>query len=127
MEINMNALEITNLQNQCYVCLENKNIECLCITDCNHYFCKECLDKWFNVGKSSCPVCRKNIIYFNYLNETNRVICVTKNIYTPPRLNYDVLYINHRLYKLLLAGSFLGILSSAINIYMFSMCDEFKY
>ena len=127
MEINMNALEITNLENQCYVCLENKVMDTLCITDCNHSFCKDCLDKWFNVGKTSCPICRTDISYFKYLNENTRVICVTKNIYRPPRLNYEVLYINHRLYKLLLAGSLLGILSSAINIYMFNMCDEFKY
>ena len=47
---------VENLQS-----IEDEN---MCTTDCNHEFCKECLDNWFNRHKLSCPLCRKNIEYF---------------------------------------------------------------
>jgi len=59
----------------CSVCLDD-DIESnnLCLTDCHHQFCKKCLDEWFDQGKQSCPMCRKDIKYFEHDNEKNRII-----------------------------------------------------
>jgi hypothetical protein len=46
----------------CAICLEdyNNNVNATCvITNCNHYFCKKCIDEWFNIS-SKCPICMKN-------------------------------------------------------------------
>jgi hypothetical protein len=32
------------------------------ITDCNHQFCKSCIDNWINRNnKNSCPYCRNHV------------------------------------------------------------------
>ena len=47
--------------NICYICLDSfnkKNLIRSMIT-CDHYFHKECIDKWFiTSGKIKCPICR---------------------------------------------------------------------
>ena len=81
--------------------------------------CKECLDKWFNIGKSSCPMCRTPIDYFKHLNKDTRVICVTKTINRPPLPNNNGnLIIQRRLYLILLTGSIWSLISSGLNIYL---------
>ena len=36
--------------------------------ECNHQFCKECLNKWYN-NKETCPYCRNFIVYVYKINE----------------------------------------------------------
>ena len=36
----------------CSICLHTINE--LCQTNCNHHFCKDCLDTWFNAKKKYC-------------------------------------------------------------------------
>ena len=43
------------------------------ITECNHIYCKECLDKWFDKGKNSCPLCRREIKYFKHGKKTTKI------------------------------------------------------
>ena len=63
------------MDNSCSICLiQYIPIEQKCITNCNHSFCKSCLDTWFDEGKNSCPICRQVIQYFNYNNQLVRVI-----------------------------------------------------
>ncbi len=57
----------------CSICYENININYICITSCDHIFCKKCLDKWFNKNKYTCPICRNNITYFKYNNQINHI------------------------------------------------------
>ena len=40
---------------KCYICYENANI----ITSCNHYYCKECIEKHYESNSLYCPYCRK--------------------------------------------------------------------
>ena len=49
----------------CSICLID-NILDVSILDCGHQYCKNCIDEWFNKGKNSCPICRKDILYFKY-------------------------------------------------------------
>ena len=53
----------------------------LCKTNCNHGFCKNCLDSWFDKNKLSCPMCRGDIKYFNHRGVNNRVV----SVYRPRR------------------------------------------
>ena len=49
---------------ECSICLTNDIIPFnKCITQCSHSFCKGCLDKWFDRGKNTCPMCRKTDNY----------------------------------------------------------------
>ena len=44
----------------------------MCSTGCSHVFCKECLDRWLDKGKKTCPLCRCTIQYF----KNNDVKCI---------------------------------------------------
>jgi hypothetical protein len=46
-----------NTDNLCAICLENFNLENKVTLNCNHYFCKVCIEEWSKY-KSSCPMCR---------------------------------------------------------------------
>ena len=66
---------------ECSICLTDSiNILNKCTTQCSHNFCKDCLDKWFDKGKSSCPMCRQTLQYFNYNGENTRIISIEKPI-----------------------------------------------
>lgn len=58
----------------CSICLSDNIIELNnCLTNCNHRFCKECLNEWFNKGNISCPLCRNDINFFiNNDEKTNQ-------------------------------------------------------
>ena len=79
---------IINIQS-CTICLGEIISEC--ITDCSHIFCKECLDKWFDRGNSSCPMCRKSIQYLNNNNIDYRVIVRNPNIATNINTNTNTI------------------------------------
>lgn len=64
---------------KCPICMSDISIDSICKTDCNHQFCKSCLDTWFNRGENSCPTCRNNINYFDYKNNKNRIIIINNN------------------------------------------------
>ena len=69
--------EIENKLITCSICLEeNIDNDELCKTNCNHIFCKKCLDDWFNKGKNTCPLCRDKIDFFEYKNEKNKIILI---------------------------------------------------
>ena len=67
---------INVLENQsCIICLNDNFVnQDMCITNCSHIFCKECLDKWFDRGEKSCPICRGVIQYFVHKDINYRVI-----------------------------------------------------
>ena len=59
---------------QCTICFNPMNTENKCTTNCNHSYCKPCLDTWFNRGEKTCPICRTDIEYINHNSETIRII-----------------------------------------------------
>jgi hypothetical protein len=88
---------MTDIENPlitCSICLE-ENIERdnLCKTNCNHAFCKKCIDGWFDRGTDSCPLCRNKIKYFEYKNEKNRIITIEK----PGQNNLNIERVNRLL------------------------------
>ena len=64
------------MNNECSICLLSINNDNLCTTSCNHTFCYNCLKQWLDKKKKTCPNCRKEIDYFKYNNETNRLIYI---------------------------------------------------
>lgn len=65
---------------KCSICLDHDiEDDSLCSTDCSHQFCKKCLDEWFDQNKTTCPMCRTDIKYFNYQGRDNRIIKLTSN------------------------------------------------
>lgn len=85
----MNIELTTSPEIKCSICLDPEiDDNLLCSTECSHQFCKSCLDKWFDRGKISCPMCREDIKYFNYQGNNNRIIKVSSN-----NINNDIINI----------------------------------
>jgi len=64
----------------CSVCLneeveENKR----CITECNHFFCLDCMNNWFNQRTISCPMCRQTIKLYRINGEHHHIISLNTN------------------------------------------------
>ena len=62
------------LEEQCAICFNNMTGETICTTNCNHSYCKQCLDTWFDRGEKSCPICRSDIQYLTHKSENIRII-----------------------------------------------------
>ena len=72
----MEEIIISDKKNTCSICLDDKDLNELCITNCNHNFCESCLITWFNRGNNSCPICRVNIHKFNLDEKETRLIVI---------------------------------------------------
>ena len=105
--------------NDCSICLKEEIPEDnKCITNCSHNYCKECLDHWFDEGKTSCPICRQKIKYFTHQSSENRIVCILNSSRTVTRREYQyIMIINTRLkfYILMLSISFLSIMCLYLN------------
>ena len=54
-------------EHDCPICLSNINDTVS--TECNHVYCKKCLNEWLETGKTYCPLCRADIkIYSDNIN-----------------------------------------------------------
>ena len=123
---------------ECPICLKEFNEE-LCKTNCNHEFCNNCLDLWFNKKRSDCPVCREQIKSFMYNNEKTKIIHIIENE-NPENINNqinelnsvfdtigDVMSIkrlNIKLKKMLLLSSFVNISYTTTLIYLYTKYIE---
>ncbi len=59
----------------CTICMkEDLNDEEIYFTNCDHEFCKSCLDDWFQRGNQSCPLCRTEIDTYKYKDENYKLI-----------------------------------------------------
>ena len=118
--------------NDCSVCLtENILPTNKCITECNHQFCKDCLDNWFNKGKLTCPMCRKPLQYYNYNGENIRIISIEKIVNVPiqsgairPLTNFRTITITRGMYIGLISSNLGLIISTGFGIFWFLYnCD----
>jgi len=64
----------------------------VCITNCNHRYCKDCLETWQNRNNTDCPICRATITYYMYNNNQIRplfrYINEIPNIHNQNIINY---------------------------------------
>ena len=61
---------------ECAICLKTTKYNEAAFIDCNHYFCKNCLNSWINAEKSNkkCPTCRNNIKIITSFKLANLII-----------------------------------------------------
>lgn len=66
----------------CPICLitEDESENNLCITNCDHSFCRTCLHKWLELNhrdnRPLCPICRQRIDSYIYGDENIRLIYI---------------------------------------------------
>jgi len=119
----------TSSEITCAICLGRILPITLCTTNCNHMFCKSCLDLWFDKNKLSCPICRSIIRYFNHNKNDNRVVGVFKPVVRPgPNPNNPnnplTILITKKIYFIMnisLAGS---IITNCIMIGLWGSCNS---
>ena len=84
---------------ECSICLTTTIIPVdKCITQCNHNYCKSCLDEWFNKGKNTCPMCRQALHYFEHNGLHTRIISVEKPRIRQP-VNMDRVMVTRAFYQ----------------------------
>jgi len=110
----------------CSICLSNILDNNFCITNCNHNFCYDCLNKWFDKKKISCPMCRTNINSYNYNNEITRIIYIDniERQIVPRQNNINTIQINKNLYVILQLLSVFSVISSGVNISLLITCND---
>ena len=71
--------ETMNSGNTCIVCYNDIDDKDKCITNCNHIYCKDCLNVWFDRGNVECPMCRVPVK--SYLNDNimNKIVVLKKS------------------------------------------------
>ena len=77
----------------CSICLQEKiEDQQLCNTNCEHKYCKDCLNDWFNQGKNTCPMCRT--LLKSYINQDQETKLITIESVRPATI--DNVIINGR-------------------------------
>ena len=75
---------------ECSICLSMFNKNDMCLTNCDHFFCYECLFKWFDTLKYECPLCRTNIESYKIKSENHKLIFINKS-----RVRREIIYRRH--------------------------------
>jgi len=114
ISLNLNKFEINDkkiVNTLCNICFSNNiNIK----TECNHYFCNNCIEKLLNKKKLSCPHCRnelnfkkltyimdsKNDIVTDKINIPNKIKCLIKK---SSKSNVLILSNNYKTIKYLIS------------------------
>lgn len=55
--------ELHNIE-ECYICYSKSNV----YTSCKHFYCFDCLEKYFSYNNNNCPYCRNQINEWNLFN-----------------------------------------------------------
>lgn len=89
---------LNNIQsNSCIICFNSISDEEMCVTNCEHKYCLDCLNTWFNRGNISCPFCRQVVKHFFRNNEKTNIIKVSvpqQSTITGDRTNIENRIIN---------------------------------
>ena len=63
----------------CSICLQNVSEDEKCITNCNHSFCLDCINTWFEQNTNSCPSCRSPITTYDSIDGKHHIISINNN------------------------------------------------
>ena len=63
----------------CSICLQNVNEDEKCTTNCNHSFCLNCINNWFEQNTDICPLCRRRIISYDSRDGKHHIITINTN------------------------------------------------
>ncbi|KAG9134091.1 hypothetical protein Leryth_004785 [Lithospermum erythrorhizon] len=52
------------LSHECVICLYEfkSDQEIRCLKNCQHFFHRDCIDRWMDQNKNTCPLCRKSLV-----------------------------------------------------------------
>jgi len=67
------------LMKQCIICLDDFKEDEICLTNCNHVYCNECLTRWFEENKVECPFCRSEIKNYFFNDSLNNIVKIKIN------------------------------------------------
>ena len=67
------------LMKQCFICLDDFKEDEICLTNCNHVYCNECLTRWFEENKVECPFCRSEIKNYFFNDSLNNIVKIKIN------------------------------------------------
>ena len=110
--------ETPSSDNDCPICFNQITVKNKYITDCNHEFCKDCLDKWFDKSKITCPKCRKNVQYLTYQNDKIRLVHTSSLIIARnTQNNPNIIRIKKNLLIFFMVSEILTVISIGFNIY----------
>ena len=66
--------------NTCPICFkDNLNENEVSITNCNHIFCKKCLEEWIDRKRIDCPTCRQVIKNYRNNKINNKILILQNN------------------------------------------------
>ena len=77
-------------EDSCIICYNTISEKDICETDCNHIYCSDCINTWFDRGNIFCPMCRQNIRRYIKDNEIIRVIKINNNQLNNNQLNNNI-------------------------------------
>ena len=64
--IKSTVIDLTETTNECSICFEEYTVENMCLTNCNHMFCVNCIQTYHKTlhykTQMSCPMCRTSIV-----------------------------------------------------------------
>jgi len=86
---------------QCLICLETKHSDFYKKNpNCKHHICIPCLDKWLKID-DKCPLCKKNIIYPDFLHDdVYEIYAPIHNVLNPLiNVTYAVAYLFNFLHE----------------------------
>lgn len=63
---------IDTINEKCSICLSSMGSDSY-ITNCNHTFCRECIEEWFNNNHNDCPMCRSQIRECKHNSENTKI------------------------------------------------------
>jgi hypothetical protein len=62
MTVICEPLEISEKQQDCCICMEIREKDEICLVNCGHSFCGECIKNTYNKNRNlGCPLCRESI------------------------------------------------------------------
>ena len=119
-------LSTTSSTITCSICLGDILEGNSCKTNCNHEFCKTCLDLWFDKNKLSCPMCRTEIKYFNYNGIDNRVVSIYRlgRQRQPNHVNATSIILTKKVFIILNFGITFSMITNCILFGLWGACSN---
>ena len=103
-----------SINGQCCVCFNTIEGSEKCFLKCSHFLCQTCIDSWFDQNKTTCPMCRDEIKYYNKDLENFRIIHSRRN----RQLEEDQSIINSIYLRRLVWSNRILLFKSGVMIYL---------
>jgi len=113
------------MNHACSICLTDDIVQFnKCTTQCNHDFCKSCLDTWFDKGKNTCPICRQALQYFTYNGLSTRIISIEKEPVRRDINQVPVVTVTQFFYNSMKYFTMISVATNVVSLYIITQyCD----